>query len=297
MTVLQEPSWRTIVAAGSEIGERPVWDARTASLLWVDILVGGIHRSRPGRATDDEWTDSFQSVGSVVGSLALRQAGGVIAAVDTSIRFLDERGRDDRDPVSVDMPIGHRFNDGACDPRGRFLVGTAGPSANGVLWTVGSDGQIRIMLEDVTESNGLGWSADGQVLYYIDSGEPVVRRYAYDPDTGSVGPRLLDLVDLVARPGVPDGLVVDAWGRVWVSQWQGAELACFDADGSAVARWPVPVSQPTCPGFALSSHDLLVLATSWEGMDAEARSREPWAGHLLAADVPVAGRPTSRYAS
>lgn len=50
-----------------ELGESPVWDERTGTLLFVDIVRGAI---------------------------ALRRDGGL------------------------------RFNDGACDPQGRFWVGT-----------------------------------------------------------------------------------------------------------------------------------------------------------------------------
>jgi sugar lactone lactonase YvrE len=181
---------------------------------------------------------------------------------------------------------------------GRFLIGTGGQTPDGVLWSIATGGGARVVLEGVTESNGLGWSPDGGTLYYVDSGEPVVRCYSYDVDTGTVGARRRDLVDLSDRPGVPDGLIVDALGHVWVPQWQGSELACFDQAGAVVMRWPVPVSQPTCAGFSGERHDRLVLATSWEGMTDDERARDPWAGHLLTAGhVRVPGRPALRFAA
>ena len=292
------PSWRVLVPSSSEIGERPVWDAQTMTLIWPDILAGRIHRSVPSANAGEPWLDMTVQVGSVVGAVALREDGGLVAAVDEAIRLLDELGFDDAEAIPVALPEGHRFNDGACDPAGRFLVGTGGSTPTGALWSVSSDGSLRVVLDDVTESNGLGWSIDGATLYYIDSSEPAVRRYAYDVDDGVVGARQTDLVDLSDRPGLPDGLVVDALGHVWVAQWQGSELGCFDPSGAVVTRWPVPVSQPTCPGFSGDRHDRLVLATSWEGMTAEERVAEPWAGHLLAAGhVRVPGRAAHRFAS
>jgi sugar lactone lactonase YvrE len=296
--VSSAPSWRVVVSSASEIGERPVWDGRTHTLVWPDILAGRIHRSVPALDPDEQWLDTVISVGSVVGAVALRADGGLIAAVDSSVRMLDELGLDDGDPVPLELPEGHRFNDGACDPAGRFLVGTGGATPTGVLWSVSSDHTSRVVLSDITESNGLGWSADGGTLYYVDSSEPVVRCYSYDVDDGSIGARLPDLVDLADRPGVPDGLIVDALGHVWVPQWQGGELSCHDAAGSLVTRWSVPVSQPTCAGFSGERHDRLLLATSWEGMTDEQRSDEPWAGHLLAAGhVRVPGREALRFAA
>ena len=86
-----------------------------------------------------------------------------------------------------------------------------------------------------------------------------------------------------------------------------------DGDERPCARWPVrqveyapdgellvhldtPVSRPTCPGFAGPGLRQLVLTTAWEGLTADQREREPWAGHLLVAPAPAAGRPPHRFA-
>lgn len=278
-----------MVPSAAELGERPVWDPHSHTLLWVDLLAGVVHRTNVPRDRDGSWDDVGIRVGQVVGAVAPRRGGGLIAAVDSAIRLLDDSGQDTHDPIPVTLPSGHRFNDGACDPAGRFLIGTAGGGPDGVLWSVDGNGRVEVRLDGLTESNGLGWSLDGTRLYFIDSAEPVVRRYAYDVETGRVGVRLPDLLDLSDRSGAPDGLVVDAQGCVWVPQWQGSELARIEPTGSVVARWELPVSQPTCAGFAGSNLDVLVVATSWEGMSLEERACEPWAGHLLAADTAVPG--------
>jgi sugar lactone lactonase YvrE len=293
-TVVQT-EWRVLVPARVALGERPVWHEGSGSLLWVDILAGDVHRSRDSGSADGSWVDSTLHVGDVVGAVALRNDDGLVAGVDSAIRFLDMHGRDDGDPVDVTMPAGHRFNDGACDPAGRFLIGTGGTTATGLLWSVDSTGTVRDALEGLTESNGLGWSEDGLTMFLIDSAEPVIRRYAYDPVLGRIGQRLPDLIDLSNRLGCPDGLVVDALNRLWVPQWEGGEINCVDQDGHLLLTWSVPTTQPTCAGFAGGNLDTLVLATSWECMTSEKRAGEPWAGHLLAAQTPVAGRAAHRY--
>jgi sugar lactone lactonase YvrE len=40
--------WAVAVAAGAELGERPVWDATSPCLIWVDI---GCTGTGPARAT------------------------------------------------------------------------------------------------------------------------------------------------------------------------------------------------------------------------------------------------------
>ena len=65
------------------------------------------------------------------------------------------------------MPPDVRFNDGACDPAGRFWAGTAatdGQTGTGSLYRLDPDGSVTEVFGGVTESNGLGWSPDGTDL-------------------------------------------------------------------------------------------------------------------------------------
>jgi sugar lactone lactonase YvrE len=163
-----------------------------------------------------------------------------------------------------------------------LLIGTTSVSAEtgrAALYRVGPGGGVDVVLDGLTESNGLGWSPDGRTMYFVDSVEPVVRRYEYDPDGDAVR-RGKDLVTLAGSGvGSPDGLVVDAEGAVWVALWGGAELRRYSPSGELMKAWPVPVSQPTCP--ALGSDGTVYLTTAWEGLPPEGRAAQPWAGHLL----------------
>ncbi len=222
-----------------------------------------------------------------------------MAAADAAFIQLDRRGQIDADPIGVDMPQGSRFNDAACDPHGRFLAGTtSGPSrpGTGVLWSLSPSGQVHTLLEGLVESNGLAWSQDGAVLYFVDSGEPAIRRYSYETETGSLGQRLTDLAVIADGDGVPDGLVVDAHGAVWVALWGGGAVRRYAPDGELLTHVTVPVSQPTCPGFVGPERRHLVVTSGWEGLTPESRDREPWAGHLLTAPVPAVGRPSHPFA-
>lgn len=292
--------WTTLVRSDSELGERPVWDARTGTVVWVDILTGTVHRSAPPtEGRPGPWADTTVQVGAVVGAVALREGGGLVAAADSAFLMLDARGRPDADPVVVDLPPGQRVNDAACDPAGRLLAGTtsvSGAPGGGVLWSLTADRRHATLLEGVTESNGLDWSGDGAVLYYVDSGEPVVRRYAYDVADGRLGPRLADLAVLGPDEGVPDGLVVDSEGAVWVALWQGGAVHRYAPDGSLLGRVDLPVDQPTCPCFAGPRLDLLVVTTAWEGLAPGARAAQPLAGSLLGTASSSTGRLPHRFA-
>lgn len=73
----------------------------------------------------------------------------------------------------------------------------------------------------VTVSNGLGWSPDGRIFYYIDSPTLSVRAYDYDLHSGSV--RGSSKVAFTVTEGAPDGMCVDSEGFLWVAHLRKAQ--------------------------------------------------------------------------
>ena len=295
--------WQVAVPAGAELGERPVWDAKAGCLIWVDILAGHLHRYRPGAGDE-----VFHAAGVPVGAAAPRAAkgageggtgrwargGGYVLAAADGFRLVGAGGGAEgwpdgspdggaRRPPGMAADV--RFNDGACDPAGRFWAGTVArdrhPGA-GALYRLDPDGQVTVVLDGVTESNGLGWSPDGGTFYFIDSGEPRprIRAFPCDLAAGTLGTPQ-DLIQPAPEDGIPDGLIVDAAGCLWVAFWGGHAVRRYSADGRLLAELPVPASQPSCP--ALGGPDLadLYVTTAWEDMTPEQRAAEPLAGHLL----------------
>lgn len=297
----EAPPWEVVVPAGAELGERPVWDPATGSLIWVDIHAGRLHRYRPGQGSDVVLELAADGHPVAVGAAAPRQGGGFVLAAADGFRLTGADGTPEAGPLPVPgLDGGIRFNDGACDPAGRFWAGTVAndvkPGA-GALYRLDPDGSITTVLEGVTESNGLGWSPDGDILYYIDSGErePRVRAFDYDPGTGRIGWEPYDLIAFPAGTAVPDGLAVDAEGCLWVAIWGGGEVRRYAPTGGLLATFPVPVSQPTCPGFGGPELSDLYLTTAWEGMDSQQRAAEPLAGNLLRTRPGTRGQPVPAF--
>jgi len=284
--------WTIALELGSELTERPVWDEREPCLVWVDIPAGNVHRLAP------DGNDTSVHVGAPLGAAALRRHGGLICAAAGRLVFLDHSNTQDREPIDAELAPNVRFNDGACDAAGRFLVGTTsldGRRDQGHLFSVWPDGRIDVLLDGITESNGLCWSLDGSTLYYVDSGEPFIRAYAYDQESGRLG-RRVDLIEIAESDGEPDGLAIDAEGAIWVALWNGAAVRRYWPDGRLIAHLQMPTSRPTCPGFGGERLDRLYVTTAWEGMTQAERGREPWAGHILATDPGVSGQLTHRFA-
>jgi sugar lactone lactonase YvrE len=284
--------------------------------MWVDINAGRLHSYRPG--VGDEI--ALDLAGVVLGAAAPRRGGGYVLATSAGFRLTGPIGRGGGARASrargggvgastlklehdalrpPGMPADAHFNDGACDPAGRFWAGTVTegmrPGA-GALYRLDPDGTITEVLDGVTESNGLGWSLDGGTFYFVDSGErePRIRVFEYDPATGELGPSR-DLVRFPAGGPVPDGLIVDAEGTLWVAIWGAGQVHRYAPDGELLAVLPVPASQPTCPAFGGPGLDELYLTTAWEGMTAQQRAAEPLAGHVLRARPGARGHPALAF--
>ena len=202
------PAWEIAVPAGAELGERPYWDG--AGLVWVDIMAGHLHRYRPGDG--DEVVLEVAAGGRPVplGAAAPRRGGGYVLATEAGFMLAGRDGRLEEGAIRpAGMPADAMFNDGACDPAGRFWAGTVTHDLRlgaGALYRLGPDGTITTMLDRVTESNGIGWSTDGVTMYFVDSGEPEtrIRAFGFDVASGDLG-TCQDLVRFPASGAVPVG--------------------------------------------------------------------------------------------
>ena len=88
--------------------------------------------------------------------------------------------------VEADVP-GNRMNDGKCDSQGRFWAGTMDREIGdktGALYRLDSNHHVDTPLSNVTVSNGLGWSPDDRLMYYIDSTTLNVDVFNYNAATG-----------------------------------------------------------------------------------------------------------------
>lgn len=297
----QAPPWEVVVEAGAELGERPVWDPTRSCLTWVDIHAGRLLRYTPGDGNQVVLELTAAGHPIEIGAAAHRESGGYVIAAADGFRLTGPDGASDGGPLRPPgMASDVRFNDGACDPAGRFWAGTVAYDVRagaGALYRLDPDGTITTVLEGITESNGLGWSPDAATFYYIDSGErePRVRAFDYDPGTGRIGWDPQDLIQFPLGTAVPDGLVVDAEGCVWVAMWGGGEVRRYTPTGDLLATLPVPVSRPTCPGFGGPGLADLYLTTAREGMDERQRAAEPLAGHLLRTRPGTQGLPAGTF--
>ncbi|WP_405592141.1 SMP-30/gluconolactonase/LRE family protein [Streptomyces sp. NBC_01190] len=232
------------VPPGAALGEGPTWDAAAGRLIWVDILGAEVHTYDP--ATGHR---TVLATGSHVGAAKPRAAGGLVVNLRDGVGLYDTDGTF-RWLLHEPVP-GRRANDAAVDERGFLWAGTMrydGRPGGGTLSRVAPDGTAVVVLDDVTVSNGTGWSPDGGLMYYVDTPTGRVDVFTVDPGSGLVRDRRPFAV-VEEGAGSPDGLTVDADGCVWVALWDGGALRRYTPGGALDRVVEVPVERPTACAF------------------------------------------------
>ncbi len=264
------------------LGEGPRWDRDLGLLLWVDIEAGELRRHDPhaGELPPLE-------LGERVGAAALTRDGRLLAALERRLVTTDLQGGARRELAAVphrrdDM----RLNDGACDPAGRFFVGSLTYDRQpgyGALYRLGLGGELVTVLEEVGLSNGLGWSPDARLMYFIDTLTGRVDVFDYDLASGAPS-RRRTFAEIDPGDGLPDGLAVDDEGAVWVALYGGGAVRRYLPDGRLEGHVELPVARVTACAFA---GETLYITT--------ATGPEPRAGALFRADVGVSGPAAVRF--
>ena len=276
-----------------ELGEGPVWDADAGALWWVDSEAGIVFR---GEVDGDCVTEvDRRSFAEKVGSVVPAADGGLLVAAARHVHVVDPAGRVVDSIRVLDDAVQSRLNDSACDPRGRFLVGSVrldGRSRQERLVSIDGDRTVRVVADGITVSNGIGFSPDGTTMYHVDSRPGEVLAFDYDLDTGAATGRRV----VFDSSGTPDGLAVDADGNLWVAFFGEAAVRCITPDGDVGHVIDVPVPHPTCPEFAGEGLDTLVVTTALLKMSENERAASPESGAIYVADPGVRGLPAVRWA-
>ena len=266
-------------------GEGPVWSERWGGLRWVDMLAGDILSLRDGNV-------ERRHVGNVAAALRPRRGGGSVIAVERGFALEEPDGTLTTLP-ELWTSSGIRMNDGGCDPDGRFYAGSmAYDQAPGAasLYRLDPDGDVAVVLEGVTVSNGLEWSPDGSRMYYNDTATHQVAVFDYD-DVGGLTARRV-FVELEGQRS-PDGLTVDAEGGVWVAVFGAGVVHRYRSDGRLDLIVEVDAKQVSACTFGGENLDRLYITTSREGQEP---GEDPLAGSLFSVVPCVAGMPAREFA-
>jgi sugar lactone lactonase YvrE len=284
-----------VLDGSAACGECPGWWAERSRLTWVDAPRGEVHLFDPATGLDTHVTLDHD-----VGAVAPRSSGGLVAAVADGFAFVDPDTGAATPVATVSIDPPGRMNDGQCDPFGRFWAGTLAhgmvPGA-GSLYRLDPDGTVTRVLDDVTCSNGMAWSADGATMYYVDS-----LRYAVDAFTVTPHGALADRRTFVAVGGEaeggagPDGVAIDADGCLWVAVWGAGEVRRFTPAGVLDVVVRVPAPYVTSCAFGGPGLDVLYLTSAASPMGDGGPQLPAPSGSLFACRPGPSGLPARTFA-
>jgi len=284
-----------LLDASAILGEGPVWHDERKTLLWIDIEGHQLHET-----AGDGSGDRVILIGEQIGCLAPAGGSLVVAGLRSGFAAIDlESGQ--RTPI--DDPEHHlpdnRFNDGKCDPAGRFWAGTMHTREDpgcGALYCLDVDLRVSCKVPGVSISNGLAWSADERTMYYVDSPTRQIVAYDYDRPSGAIAhPRIV--YEVPDGEGFPDGMTIDTEGMVWVALWDGHKVIRVDpAAGRAVDHIDVPASRPTSCTFGGEKYDTLFITSARIHLTDGQLAKEPHAGGVFVCTPGVSGPPAVAFA-
>lgn len=286
-------SLEVLSKSAAVVAEAPHWDERTGEVCWVDIPRGEFFRHNLSTGTQVK-TSVFQPLGAAVP----RSRGGFVGAVRDGIAtFTDSYDFEVVTPLQLDRPD-IRMNDAKCDTRGRLWAGTmedhntAPGRGLGTLYRINTDFSAVVAVAKITQGNGLGWSPDDLLMYFIDTRELRIDVFDYDADSGGI---LNRRVFRETPEGVfPDGLTVDAEGGIWVALFGAGRVQRFKPDGSEDISVELPVSEVTSCTFGGPRLDTMFITTASVPIDGW--GREALAGYVFAAHPGQTGLPSNNFA-
>ncbi|MFT4267320.1 MAG: SMP-30/gluconolactonase/LRE family protein [Xenophilus sp.] len=300
--------WTTMTASLCGLGESPFWHPAEGALYWVDIPGRALLRTRgaigPGVAVQ-RW-----ALPQEPGCIAPARRGGLVIALRDGIYRAREWGgalqriaRAPHDPAQL------RFNDGKCDPLGRFWAGSLNEpktARNAALYCLDARGgrspALLPVLGDAVTANGLAFAPG--TLYWTDTPSHAIRAWPWEPQSNRVGAaRVLhrfatrDACAEAGEPygGRPDGATLDAQGAYWVAMYEGGRLLALDAEGQVRQALPLPAQCPTMPCFGGEDLRTLFVTTGRQGRPPEELARQPDAGRVFYARSEVAGLPVDFF--
>jgi sugar lactone lactonase YvrE len=262
------------------LGEGPVWDTKRKVICWVDILRGEIHTYSP-----QSKSHKTIAVHQMIGAAVMCTDGNFAVALRNGLGFVNRETAEVSMIADAESDIpGNRFNDGKCDPAGRFWAGTMSHTdepEKGSLYVLDTDLTVTRKITDVSISNGMAWSLDEQTFYYIDTPTYTVVAYNYDKSTGDISNKRIVIV-IPEEDGSPDGMTIDNQGKLWIAHWDGWQITRWNPHtGEKLFHFPMPVARVTSCAFGGDDLQDLYVTSASTGLTGEQLAAQPLAGSLF----------------
>ncbi|XP_071802569.1 regucalcin-like [Asterias amurensis] len=266
--------------------ESPYWDVPSQTFYFVDILGHTVHRYNPANGSHEQ-----VNVGEMVGTVIKTKSGKIMLASKCRFAYLDWSTGALTTVANVDKDLpNNRFNDGKCDAKGRFWAGTMGPESSpavvlpkqGSLFCLHPDKSVTKHAEDLDISNGIAWSLDNKIMYYIDSLTRMIEAFDFNLETGEISNRR-PAVKLTDEEGLPDGMCMDTEGMLWLGCYSSSRVNRYNPiTGEKLQTVMFPVTNITSCCFGGPNLDELYVTCSRAGISDEiVKNEQPLAASIF----------------
>lgn len=280
--------------ASLTLGEGPCYDNKNNTLYFVDILEKELHSLNILNKKHEifKFKEKISSVG-------LRQNGELIITLEDGIYFfsIEKNVLSLLDKYERNI-ITNRFNDGKCDPLGRYWAGTMNENElenKGSLYVLDDKLKLKKEISRVSISNGLAWDVEREKMYYIDTPTKKIAVYNFNMRTGEISD-LLEVIKIPDKYGLPDGMTIDEEGMLWIAMWGGNGIVkCNPFTKKIVDYIYIPAKNVTACTFGGESLDTLYITTARDGLSEELIKKYPLSGGLFSFKPGVKGIPSYRF--
>lgn len=277
-----------LIQANNQLGEGPVWDHRNNELLWVDI-----EKRTLNFFNFISGTEKNHSFGHRLGAvIPIENSTNYLLALQNGLAFFN---RENESLTYISNPESeienNRFNDGKCDPAGRFWIGSMDVNAandKGSLYYVDDFLTVIKMLSNATIPNGLAWTETGKQMYYIDTATRSVTQFDFDIGSGAIkNPEIV--IKVPKEMGLPDGMCIDTEGMLWIANWGGANISRWNPlSGQLLQKVGVPALHVTSLCFGGINLDTLFITSAKAGLSKKQLIEYPLSGSVFkySPDIP-----------
>jgi sugar lactone lactonase YvrE len=252
------------------LGEGPTSSGeKNNHVMWVDIINGEVL----WRNFENDNYGKIE-IGEHVSFAIPRQDGGEILGTVSGPIIREPNGKVSKLPniQSKDLNFTFenlRWNDAKVSNVGDLWLGTmsynAEPKKAALYRYSIKNKQLEILLDQVTVSNGMDWSLDGDSFFYIDSAKRTIDKFDLNDERTQIKNRKVMWEVRDERFGIPDGMTIDAEDGLWVAFWGGSAVRRFDKNFRITHEIEVPAKNVTSCTFAGEDLETLIITTASNG--------------------------------
>lgn len=269
--------------------EGVTYDERNNTLLWIDIIVGEVHRVDANDGTNHEilkWEDPKESIGAI----GLTNDPDIILICSkygiTYGNFKISKIQDYlfKYPHNDLQKQRLRSNDGFIDPWGNLWIGVMtdfpigakeGIQPEGGLYRITPDLKFHKMINNSLISNGLGFNEKGDEFYWTDSLTYRIWKFKYNKETNKLSDKqefinLKEFYPDIESPE-PDGFVMTNDGDIYTCVFSSGTILHVNNKGEEIERISIESAKRiTCVTIGQGNlNDALFITTAHLNLETE----------------------------